>query len=105
MGAHDGLRSRCAHERKRAALRDIVTSSTGVANPVCDSGDRIERIADGDEWIQSQRHWWCRVEKTDSLSPPIVWAAVTNAPTIVSNRYQVTLNKTNETQFFRLIKP
>lgn len=46
-----------------------------------------------------------RVEKTDSLSPPIVWAGVTNAPTIIGNKYQVTLDKTNETQFFRLIKP
>ncbi len=45
-----------------------------------------------------------RLEYAESLPAP-TWNAVTNSPTIVSNRFFVTLTNTGDQRYFRLSKP
>lgn len=46
-----------------------------------------------------------RLEATANLSPPIHWSSVTNSPTLIGGQYQLTLPRTNGSQFFRLVNP
>ena len=46
-----------------------------------------------------------RLEATASLSPPNNWQAVTNLPSIIDSRYELTLPRTSGNRFFRLANP
>ncbi|HOX58683.1 MAG TPA: right-handed parallel beta-helix repeat-containing protein [Candidatus Paceibacterota bacterium] len=42
------------------------------------------------------------LEQTDTLSPPIPWAIVTNNPVLINGQYVVTVSTTTSNRFFRL---